>query len=1002
MRKDGRKSGTSTPSRVAVRIRSGTPATDSSAKDTSQSLSPHRSPSLRSSSAEHSMLSTECLSPSHAFGANAVHFNYENQSKTFTCVEAHNMLSTRYAYAHIFVFVLDPRTIDMYTEALQPLLTPFLNGFNVTVLAYGQTGSGKTYTVGNKTSVTPATSPARSVNPNAESTPHKIGENDGLLPRFLCGLFTSLRKEPSVKTIHVSFLEIYCDELQVDNVEKALELMNLGRSKQVVSSNALNDTSSRSHAIYTMEVSRKFVNEIKKTKLMFVDLAGSERLKKTQVEGVRMKESIQINASEIEINLLQEQICFLKQQLDQANAAAIAAQAVGTKISPVPFPLQNLKKSDDHRAPEQPKCEESASSAVELPLPVIPVAKFQLSTDEPANEREECRLEGNSPSHGQSIGQEEVHPSSAELIATPVVVADVVNSIETKLVESPPESTTLEVHPQAESETVDNPDVQQRNASTTLEVHSQAECGTVDASDVQQPVPMRENLEAIGSAIVARKSQCNTALQRFLESFQVKENGSNKSVTTHHDENASAVADVELTPPLSTLDAFCRDQMGRLQSECLSSPWKSAATQDIFNDTQDNEEPPKVSLFTLASLSHEEEVHTVTDNHPNISEALPAAATWFTESSDSFVQNGVQDTKRANCGSAENDVGKVNGRNKMEHEMRCHDKPTQEENQKQGEPQSLLAKLIARRILSPVQNRQEQAEDSAPPDKLVVNDPLAEEKFDDFIPEYLAQMSHECNVLINSAPKSFRLADELGIEQHEAIDPKPGIVPVPTKQLGSQEYDTRSNQHQDSPKEKNKSCKTIRVTSLKVSISKSAKLESLIQWTKQLQTDEFGSGNNQEEENLLPNGSSGTVEACLERMTSFFEKRSKVKRRLGQLKRRLYQFQLILGFPSPVFDENELQNYKVAYQEVLLQGRLDFCEAIAAQRLYKRLQSWEEAARSFSIPATMTKKKASFCRRTTTLHAENGSHGTCMIARISKSTCCRCCSMDGSPSRQQI
>uniref|UniRef100_K3X0N1 Kinesin motor domain-containing protein n=1 Tax=Globisporangium ultimum (strain ATCC 200006 / CBS 805.95 / DAOM BR144) TaxID=431595 RepID=K3X0N1_GLOUD len=218
---------------------------------------------------------------------------------------------------------------DVYTEALQPLLTPFLNGFNVTVLAYGQTGSGKTYTVGNKTNVTPATSPARPVNPNAESTSHKIGENDGLLPRFLCDLFASLRKEPSVKTIYVSFLEIYCDEvrdllqqnragnakdsqlviredehkvwvenlrqLQIENVEKALELMNLGRTKQIVSSNALNDTSSRSHAIYTMEVSRKFVNEIKKTKLTFVDLAGSERLKKTQVEGVRMKESIQIN-----------------------------------------------------------------------------------------------------------------------------------------------------------------------------------------------------------------------------------------------------------------------------------------------------------------------------------------------------------------------------------------------------------------------------------------------------------------------------------------------------------------------------------------------------------------------------------------------------------------------------------------------------------------------------------------------------------------------------------
>lgn len=221
----------------------------------------------------------------------------------------------------------------MYTTALQPLLTPFLNGFNVTVLAYGQTGSGKTHTVGNRTSSTPVASPARPDESGGgnEPKPHRIGDEDGLLPRFLCDLFAALRKEPSVKTIHVSFLEIYCDEvrdllqqqtrshhqgrdnqlairedehkvwvenlrqLQVENVQKALELMNLGRSRQVVGHNAINDTSSRSHAIYTMEVARKFVNEIKKTKLTFVDLAGSERLKKTQVEGVRMKESIQIN-----------------------------------------------------------------------------------------------------------------------------------------------------------------------------------------------------------------------------------------------------------------------------------------------------------------------------------------------------------------------------------------------------------------------------------------------------------------------------------------------------------------------------------------------------------------------------------------------------------------------------------------------------------------------------------------------------------------------------------
>lgn len=228
----------------------------------------------------------------------------------------------------------------MYSAALQPLLVSFLNGFNVTVLAYGQTGSGKTYTVGHKTTCTPVVSPVQpeddgSARNNRKPDPrgHTLSDDDGLLPRLLCDLFSALRQEPSVKTITASFVEIYRDELrdllqarsgsqyqptakdnqltiredehrvwvdnlrqlQAENVQKALELLNVGRSRQVVSANAINHASSRSHAIYTMEVTRKFVNEIKKTKLTFVDLAGSERLKETRVEGVHMKESIYIN-----------------------------------------------------------------------------------------------------------------------------------------------------------------------------------------------------------------------------------------------------------------------------------------------------------------------------------------------------------------------------------------------------------------------------------------------------------------------------------------------------------------------------------------------------------------------------------------------------------------------------------------------------------------------------------------------------------------------------------
>ncbi|GLD99632.1 hypothetical protein PINS_up008358 [Pythium insidiosum] len=256
----------------------------------------------------------------------SVDYQHESQSKTFT-------------FDH--VFGSDATQEDVYVTSLQPLMTQLLDGYNVTVIAYGQTGSGKTYTVGNRAAVlntTPTTSPSRSMRrsslPGSQIPPPEVrsyrgASEDGLIPRFLSDLFASLKKEPSLRTIRVSFLEIYCDALRdlledrpgshdkqltiredtqsvwvenlrqmdVESLTKALELMNLGRSRQVVGTNALNDQSSRSHVVYTMEIKRKFRNETKTSKLTFVDLAGSERIKKSLVEGTRLKESIQINGA---------------------------------------------------------------------------------------------------------------------------------------------------------------------------------------------------------------------------------------------------------------------------------------------------------------------------------------------------------------------------------------------------------------------------------------------------------------------------------------------------------------------------------------------------------------------------------------------------------------------------------------------------------------------------------------------------------------------------------
>lgn len=78
-------------------------------------------------------------------------------------------------------------------------------------------------------------------------------------------------------------------------------------------------------------------------------------------------------------------------------------------------------------------------------------------------------------------------------------------------------------------------------------------------------------------------------------------------------------------------------------------------------------------------------------------------------------------------------------------------------------------------------------------------------------------------------------------------------------------------------------------------------------------------------------------------MTSYFAKRRKAQRRIGKLKQKLLEFEALLGLPGPIYDECELRAFVVSRQEVFLQQRVDFYEAIAAQRVFRRLQSRREA-----------------------------------------------------------
>ena len=182
----------------------------------------------------------------------------------------------------------------LFENACLPLLKQFVNGYNCTMLAYGQTGSGKTYSMGTD-----------------------VNYSDGIIPNAVKWLFDSVNNING--TITVSFLELYNEEfidlLKLENQPKlrevdsqivwsnvhqeqchsfpeALECLYKGSANRKTGSTDMNATSSRSHAIFSIELK---TNDIS-SKFCFVDLAGSERLKRTNAIGIRQKEGISINS----------------------------------------------------------------------------------------------------------------------------------------------------------------------------------------------------------------------------------------------------------------------------------------------------------------------------------------------------------------------------------------------------------------------------------------------------------------------------------------------------------------------------------------------------------------------------------------------------------------------------------------------------------------------------------------------------------------------------------
>ncbi|XP_017143154.1 kinesin-like protein Klp98A isoform X2 [Drosophila miranda] len=200
---------------------------------------------------------------------------------------------------------------QVYSDLGNDVVDCAYEGYNACVFAYGQTGSGKTFTM--------------------MGTPN----NPGLIPRICEELFNRMRVGQESGTgyrTHASYLEIYNERVKdllaaqstghglrvrehrslgpyvenlsqhaVSDFDEIQECIARGNAQRTTASTNMNDTSSRSHAIFTITfVQAVFMNDMPSetvSKIHLVDLAGSERANATGATGQRLKEGAHINKS---------------------------------------------------------------------------------------------------------------------------------------------------------------------------------------------------------------------------------------------------------------------------------------------------------------------------------------------------------------------------------------------------------------------------------------------------------------------------------------------------------------------------------------------------------------------------------------------------------------------------------------------------------------------------------------------------------------------------------
>lgn len=116
------------------------------------------------------------------------------------------------------------------------------------------------------------------------------------------------QKEPKVVQIGNSITISGVDAFPVNSYEDVLKVFEDGKKVRVVGSTKMNNTSSRSHAIFTIHYKETGKGKMIDAKFNIVDLAGSERQTKTGATGKRLEEANNINKSLTNLGIVIEKL----------------------------------------------------------------------------------------------------------------------------------------------------------------------------------------------------------------------------------------------------------------------------------------------------------------------------------------------------------------------------------------------------------------------------------------------------------------------------------------------------------------------------------------------------------------------------------------------------------------------------------------------------------------------------------------------------------------------